>query len=151
MKSNVLMATLLSGMVLAAGAAQAAGHGDRPDFAQLDLDGDGALTLQELQARGQARFEASDSNGDGALSADEMIAAANARTAERVARMIARFDANGDGVLQPDEMPGRGGDFAGRMFERVDADGDGQLTEEEFEAAKKRWGDRRGQGPRDRG
>ena len=151
MKTRILMAALLSGLVVVAGAAQADNHRERPDFATLDANGDGVVTLEELQARGEARFAEMDTNGDGALSAEELTAAADARAADRVTRMIERFDENGDGLLQQAELPERGGDRAERMFERVDADEDGAISEEEFEAVKERFGERRGPGPRDRG
>lgn len=155
MKMKLMTAAVLSGLVLAAGAAQADNHRERPDFATLDLNGDGALTLEEMQSRGQARFAEMDADGDGALSAEELTAAANARAAERAAMMISRFDDNGDGLLQQDEMPTRAENRAARMFDRVDADGDGVISAEEFEAAKMWMGERRGEGrghgPRDRG
>ena len=155
MKRQIFAAALLSGLVMAAGAATAEEHrGDRPDFAELDLNGDGAISLEELQAHGAARFADVDTNGDGGLSADELIAAANGRAEERAARMIERHDDNGDGILQLDEMPRRGEDRADRMFDHVDANRDGQISAEEFEAAKERMGDRRGgrgHGPRGRG
>ncbi len=151
MKSKILMAALLSGVVLAAGAAQAEDHRERPDFATLDLNSDGSVSLEEMQAQGAARFAGVDANEDGALSEEELIATAGARASERAAKMIERHDDNGDGVLQMDEMPRRGGgDRAERMFERVDADGDGVLSQEEFDTAKERHGERGG-GKRDRG
>jgi len=158
MKRQILMAAVLSGLVMAAGAASADNHrgdGERPDFATLDLNGDGALSLEELQAQGQARFDSADANGDGGISADEMVAAAGERAAERAERMIERFDENGDGILQMEEMPRRGGDqFAERMFDRIDENEDGAISAEEFEAAKERMEERRGdrgKGPRGRG
>lgn len=151
MKTKILMAALLSGLVLTAGAASAENHRERPDFATLDANGDGALTLDELQARGAARFAEADANGDGALSAEEMVAAAEARNADRVARMIERHDENGDGLLQQDELPTRGQDRAERMFERADANDDGTISEEEFEVAKERMRAHRGNGRKDRG
>jgi Ca2+-binding EF-hand superfamily protein len=153
MKTKIMMAAVLAALVATAGAAQPQNQRERPDFTTLDLDGDGALTREELQAHGEARFATVDANGDGAVSADELIAASNARAAERAAAMIARLDENGDGVLQQDEMqPRRGdGDRAARMFERVDADGNGTISQEEFDTARERHGDRHGQGPRDRG
>ena len=152
MKSKILMAALLSSVVLAAGAAQAEEHRERPDFATLDLNSDGSLSLEELQAQGQARFASVDANADGALSAEELIAAAGNRASDRAARMIERHDDNGDGLLQIDEMPRRGGgDRAEQMFERVDADSDGAISQDEFEAAKERHGGRRDHGKRDRG
>ena len=155
MKKNILMVALLSGLVLTAGAAQARDHGERPDFATLDTNGDGALSLEELQAQGEARFSAVDTDGDGALSAEELTAAAGERAAERTAQMIERLDENGDGALQLEEMPAREGDRAERMFDRVDADEDGVISEEEFDSVKERRGGRdggrRGDGKRDRG
>jgi Ca2+-binding EF-hand superfamily protein len=155
MKAKILMAALLSGLVLTAGAAQAENHRERPDFATLDLNGDGALSLEEMQARGEARFAEMDANGDGALSADELVAQAIDRASERVAKMIERFDENGDGMLQQDEMPTRGENRAARMFDRVDADEDGTISAEEFEQAQERMGEgrdgRRGHGHKGRG
>lgn len=145
MRTQILTAALLSGVVMTAGAASAQGfgdHGDRPGFATLDANGDGGITLEELQARGPARFAQADTNADGALSAEEMTAAAQTRAAERAAQIIARFDTNADGLLQEDEMRPRGGDMGARMFQRVDADSDGILTQEEFDAAMERHGQR---------
>lgn len=145
MKRQILMATVFAGFAMAAGVAMADGHrGERPDFATLDLNGDGGISLEEMQAQGEARFADIDTNGDGGLSAEELIAAADARAQERAADMIERFDENGDGILQIDEMPRRGGDRAERMFERIDADEDGVISAEEFEAVKERMGERRG-------
>ncbi|WP_373635275.1 EF-hand domain-containing protein [Yoonia sp. SS1-5] len=147
MKKTAMMTMFVLALSGVAGAASA---DDRPDFATLDSNGDGALSLAEIQARGQMRFDEADSNADGALSAEELAAASARNATERSARMLERLDANGDGLLQRDEMQPRGGDRAAKMFERVDADGDGQLSEAEFDAAKARWGNRRG-GPRGRG
>ena len=140
MKKTILMAALLSGVVMAAGAVSAQpDQRERPDFATLDTNGDGALTLEELQARGEARFAQADTDGDGALSAEELTAQANAQTEDRVARMIERMDENGDGALQADEMKPRGGGRnMDRMFDHMDADEDGVLSAEEFAAAQEK-------------
>ena len=152
MKTKVMMMAILAGVVMSAAAVQAqegAAPRERPAFSTLDADGDGNLTLAEMQAQREARFGDTDTNGDGGLSAEELIAAANARQADRVTRMLERFDENEDGMLQQSELPQRDGDRAERMFERVDADGDGAITEAEFDAAKDRMGGRKG--PRNRG
>ncbi|MDX8351008.1 EF-hand domain-containing protein [Cognatiyoonia sp. IB215182] len=149
MKKTILLTAMISAVVMSSAAAQAQdGPRERPDFQTLDLNNDGSLTLEEMQAQGAARFAAADTNGDGGLSAEEMTAAADARQAERIGRMMDRFDANDDGLLQQGELPQRG-DRAGRMFERIDADGDGAISQAEFDAAQERAGGHKGQ--RDRG
>lgn len=167
MKTSVLMAALLAGMTATAVAADddgRRGHGGKGmmgpmiigsgltmEFSTLDADGNGELTLEELQAAPAAKFAATDTNGDGALDADELkaeaMASAEARIDQGIARMIERFDENGDGKLQADEMPepGKGRrNPAERLFKHMDADGDGVVTEEEFEAAKAKLADRGG-------
>lgn len=118
----------------------------RITFEELDLNGDGFVTEDDMAAHAAARFEAADSNGDGVLSTDELEAAALKRMQERAAgqagKMIERRDANGDGVLSPDEMAPRK-DRGARMFERADADGDGKISKAEFDAAREKMHERR--------
>lgn len=129
------------------------------DFSQLDTNGDGQLTLEELQAQPQARFDAADTDGDGALSAtelaDAMKAEMSARIDARVSDMVANMDQNDDGLLQPDEMSpagrrgGEPGDMLEHMFEHIDANEDGMISEEEFNDAMDRMQHmQRGDGPR---
>jgi len=146
MKTKILITAILASIVVTAAAAQNAAG--RPDFSNLDADGDGGVTLAEMQAHRADRFASTDSNSDGGLSADELIAAANSRAADRAAQMLDRFDANDDGLLQQAELPQRGGDRAERMFVRIDADGDGSITQAEFDAMKDRMGERVRQGDR---
>ena len=115
-------------------------RGDRPSFTELDADGNGELTLAELQSHGAKRFADADTDGDGLLSSDEMVAAAKAREEGRMAkfvdRMIERRDTNGDGFLSVEEMAPEG-DRAERMLEHADADNNGTISEEEFASLKK--------------
>lgn len=117
-------------------------------FEQLDADGNGSVTLEEMQAAGANRFAAADADGDGALSRDELLAQGQERVESRVDRLLERADADGDGQLTQAEMEevregrrghgrggrgGRGGPNPERMFERLDADGDGAVTQAEFD------------------
>lgn len=140
MKTTILIAALLSGAMMTAAVAQGAGHQNRPDFATLDLNSDGGVTMEEMQTQGQARFAAADTDGDGALSVAEMTAAAQARAGARAAQMLGDLDTNGDGLLQQAEMQPRGGDRLDRMFTRLDADADGAISEAEFAAARDHTG-----------
>jgi len=122
---------------------------DRPAFADIDTDGNGELTLEELQNLGAARFAANDIDGDGALSRDELLAAGQERMASRADRMLERLDTDEDGMISQEEMAaaqeGRGGRRSPeRMFERVDADEDGVISQAEFEEAAERMMERRG-------
>lgn len=148
MKSKIVMLSSAIGFVFLA---QGAAAQDRPDFATLDLNGDGVVSLEEMQGAGDARFSAADSDGDGLLSSEELSALANERAADRVARMLERLDTNEDGSLSQREIEvvqrGRG-EMSERMFNRIDADDDGAISEEEFEEVRERM-ERRGGKHRD--
>ena len=150
MNSTVLIAAMAAGLTLTALDVSAAGRGlqhDAPDFATLDIDGSGTVTVAEIEAAGQARFDAVDTDGNGALSVEEMVAARDNGASRRAERMISRMDENGDGELQADEMTRRGPD-AERMVSRADTNDDGEISEEEFDAVVKRHGDRDHKGHR---
>jgi hypothetical protein len=68
----------------------------RNRFAELDLNGDGKLTRDELRA---PAFEGADANGDGILTRQEV----EADTRERVSRegLIADFASKGKGKARP--------------------------------------------------
>ncbi|MEL7131895.1 MAG: calcium-binding protein [Pseudomonadota bacterium] len=106
-----------------------------PDFSALDADGNGEVSLQEMQASAQARFVEADADGDGFLSATELEARAEKRAKDRSARVLARLDANEDGKLSPEEMRTNRRDPA-RFFERLDADNSGGISQQEFEQAR---------------
>ncbi|MDV7144229.1 EF-hand domain-containing protein [Tropicimonas sp. TH_r6] len=146
---------------------------DPPSFAELDADGDGKVTTEELKAFAETaatkRFQDADTDGDGKLSAEEMTAAAEAAKLDRQARrqdaMIARLDTDKDGLVSEEEMKAAIGERAGkrgndtergeRMIKRFDVDGDGVLSEEEFakmqELAKDGMREGRFGGKNDRG
>ncbi|MEQ8895751.1 MAG: EF-hand domain-containing protein [Roseovarius sp.] len=153
MKNGILMASL-SAAILAGAATQgvAAGddkdrghHGKRPTFEELDANGDGAVSREEMQARMQARFADADADGDGKITREEMSAQMEARQAERRERflnkMFERKDADADGALTMEEMRS---DRADRMFAKVDQDGNGSVSREEFDAMKERMHKRHG-------
>ncbi|MEM7445600.1 MAG: EF-hand domain-containing protein [Pseudomonadota bacterium] len=145
---NTLILTALIGATAISGFALASERGDRggerhghrgsPEervtmiMERFDADGDGQITVEEVEAYRAARFEAADTNGDGVIDEAEFQAAAEARAMERVAErageMFARIDEDGDGQLTQDDVSGR----EGRLFEHADENGDGILTEDEL-------------------
>ncbi|MCA8879227.1 MAG: calcium-binding protein [Rhodobacteraceae bacterium] len=124
------------------------GVGPLPDFAVLDMNGDGTVTAEEFTAWRQNQFAAADADGNGTLSAEETAAWIEARMAEREARMaqmmIARLDADKDGALSLSELPGAN---MGNRLAWMDQNGDGSIDAQEFADAS-RGGPDRGDGPR---
>jgi hypothetical protein len=172
MNRTLMMALLASLTLTGVAQAQAAytpgaettppeGRPDRPErpyFATLEADDNGALTLEKVQSPGAARFAAADTNGDGGLSAGDRAAEADQRRAERTAKMIVQRDSNGYGLLQAEEM-GPKGDLMEKMFHCMDVNDDGTIDADELEAAADRMdhgglkghGDHDGKGCKQRG
>ncbi len=139
--TGIIAGVAALGVSLTAVAAWAQGpggmHGHQMSFQEMDADGSGEITIEEMTNFRATRFSQSDGNSDGLLSRDEMIAAGQARVLERVDAMIERFDANKDGSLSLDEMPSpRNENRAGQMFERLDQDSSGGISQAEFDEAR---------------
>ncbi len=124
-----------TGFAVAQSGQMGQGHGPAFKFEDLDANGDGQITSEEMQSRAEARFGEADTDGDGKLSADEMAERMRARMAERMAlratRMIDRMDRDDDGMVSLEEM--RSGRM-GQMVQRADTDGDGAISQSEFDA-----------------
>lgn len=125
-------------------------------FADLDQDKDGKITKEEFAARGEARFKAADADGNGELSLEEMQAAAAKRSATRAEEMLKTLDTDGNGTLSQAEMDAaKGGKREGKMGDRfiskLDTDGDGAVSEAEFAAMKDKMSKKRGWGMKKHG
>jgi len=156
--TKFIAAVSVAGAVVGAtGAIAKPGHGGKGGcgpgmtFEQIDADGNGQISKQEMEGLREARFAATDADGDGKLTLAEIEAAAQARAKDHAAKMMERMDANSDGAVTLDELPKPR--RAGKMFDRVDANGDGAISKDEYETARmkhqaRHGGDRRhgGQG-----
>ncbi|PWK55035.1 EF-hand domain-containing protein [Silicimonas algicola] len=153
-KLKILLATTLiaagAGMAIAQDTATTpdaeATEAGPMDFATLDADGSGEITVEDMEAMRANRFAEFDTNGDGNVTLEEFTAHAQAKAAERAGEMFGRLDADGDGNLSRDALEarmGRGGPGA-RMIDRFDTDNSGGVSQEEFDAAKERMTERRG-------
>lgn len=138
-KESITVLAVVVGLVATSAQAREEGHKDggpklEERFSQIDADGDGQVTAQELQAQGAARFAAADANGDGALTAEEMTGASQGKHKER---LLKRFDTDGDGALSAAELEkvgeGKMGKRAAKRFEKLDADNSGSVTMEEMQ------------------
>lgn len=132
-KPRLLVLTL--GLVLVTGATaalaqrgQQAGHKDHAaKLRKLDANGDGAISRQEAQGRGEKLFAKLDANHDGLLSSEELKAAQQDRRKGVGSKLFSKMDTNGDGSIQAGEFRGDPEQFA-----RLDTNQDGSLTREEL-------------------
>jgi len=113
---------------------QSGGQGPKPSFQELDSDGDGQITQEEMGAMAGKRFSEADADGNGSLSLEEMQAQGQKRMMERVGGMMKRLDKDGDGSLSQEEMSAEG--RGGMMFGKLDADNSGGISQEEFKMAR---------------
>jgi len=124
--STVLALTMMTTTAFAQG---------NPDklLERFDLNEDGQIGLDEVQLVHSELFSSADSDGDGFLTVEELQAAKAAEQQERLAQHFDELDSDADGVLTEAEMPTQGsGRKAG--ITHLDSDGDGVVTLEEFQA-----------------
>lgn len=121
-------------------------HGPKlPQFSAVDADGNGEITLAEINAIAATKFAESDSNNDGFLDAAELTAQFEARMerADRGPRdgqgprgeqeaqtenAPADEAAPADNAERAERMEARKGDVVERMIERADTNDDGKLS-----------------------
>ncbi|MFA6218671.1 MAG: EF-hand domain-containing protein [Erythrobacter sp.] len=124
----------VAALALACGTVALAQRGEHPN---PDANGDGAITLAEMQAHGGEMFARMDATGDGVLNQDDRGA--------HGAQMFAKADTDGSGELSPEEMTAahearRGAraqkreDRMARHFATADTDRSGGLSQDELHA-----------------
>ncbi|MEZ5920930.1 MAG: hypothetical protein R3C60_06215 [Parvularculaceae bacterium] len=124
MKRTFLVSTLVLAAAVAGGAAVAKSPKDGMRF---DKDGDGKISVEELDARQKEFIAKADADGDGFITKDEMKTFREARRAEMQAR---RFpDGNGDGVVDASEWNAA----MQERFTKLDKNGDGVISQDEME------------------
>ena len=115
------------------------GHSS-PTFSELDIDGDGMITMENLADYQQQVFAEIDTDNNGSLSKQEIENAIIAKSSDRFTsmsgRMVSKLDADKDGVVSSTEL----GNYSRWMKNHKDAsaldlNSDGQLTVDELSAA----------------
>lgn len=107
------------------------------EFTAIDADRNGVLSLDEMQSgapRLATRFSELDKNGDGLVSLQEITQSIDRDGVETVQNATLPFnaaDADGDGRLSLVEAS-QGTQQIAAAFARLDADGDGFVTREEI-------------------
>jgi Ca2+-binding EF-hand superfamily protein len=126
--------------------------GQKPEqlFKNLDADGNGKVTAEEVPQERRGLFRRisaqADKDGDKSLNEQEFVAGFHAARAaasrqgtgpggaaadpEKLAERLMRLDKNGDGKISRDEFDRP----AARRFEQLDTNGDGAVDAEEIEA-----------------
>ncbi len=116
-----------AGWIALAGAAQAQSDADRL-FQRLDANGDGVITLADLEIVAEKRVARIDLDGDGRITRMEMRTFEKRWSEMRTTAIIAQLDKNGDGVIVLAETtPG-----AGFVFAIADTNNDGKVTRVEL-------------------
>lgn len=150
----VALTVLLAAPALVRGDDAPAGPSPTDLFSQLDTDGDGQLTADEVPDDKKSLFERlvrlGDGNGDGKLAADEFTAGLTGSKPKQEASeakpnrpqrpegrpapqaLFVRLDANKDGKVVLDEIPEERRERFSRLLAMADKDGDGALSLEEF-------------------
>jgi hypothetical protein len=103
-----------------------------------DLNGDGKVTVEEINADQARMFGALDIDSDKALSVAEMQRRGRSLQLWRTVTMFDLLDLNGDGKISVEELQGP----TKRWFARHDLNKNGILEEEELPSP--RWGRGRG-------
>lgn len=142
-RSLFIPIVIVSALAVTALPSFAADGGSRApiSFEALDVDGNGEITQAEMSQYRMARLAEADTNGDGMLSIAEIEARGAERAKTRAERMMQRLDADNDGLLSSEELSTQSG--RARMFDRIDADGSGSVSKEEFDSAQARMKERR--------
>ncbi len=129
--------------------------GGRPpifDFAKMDTDKDGKITQEELKAFRAAQVSGVDADKNGLISESELaadiVAKMTARADDMAKARIAAQDVDGDGQLSAEELLAP--PLPAALFGRIDGDGDGAISQAEFDAAREKMAERKGDARGDR-
>ncbi len=128
---------------------------NRPAIGQIDTNGDGKVSYEELKAKfprvTEEKFRARDNNGDGFLTPDEHLGTEpNAKSAAKPAaqtdsgrqpgQLFKQSDADANGQVTLEEVHAIAPKFPEERFKELDKNGDGAISGEEVPRARPQTG-----------
>ncbi len=114
------------------------GHGPMRLMEQLDTNGDGKLTKEEVDGVSQAKLAQFDTDKNGGLTLQEFQGLWLDFMRPQMVRGFQRFDADGDGSVTKAELEAP----LDRMLQHMDANDDGAIGRDEMGPRHHRRGDR---------
>lgn len=140
LSKKLMAAAIILGLGLSTSAMARPGHGMAQMAAQYDTNGDGTVTMEEIQAARSAEFQANDTDASTTLNVEEWQALMAKKRAARVAAHLAKLDTDGNGSVSLAEFqakaPAARVAAAATLFGLADANADGALSAEELAALK---------------
>ncbi len=134
---NIRMSAALSAALVIAGVSATAGLAREPGmprgertFERLDKNKDGALAIEELQAKSVRRFMKLDADKDDKVTRAELEDWLNRLARRRIDRILTRMDADKDAAVTRTELRG----YIAGLFDLADADKSGGVTLQESRA-----------------
>lgn len=135
-----LAALVLAAFLLAPGHAQSQAAPGIPAFRQLDANGDGRVTLEEVLAYARQQKELArpfavkdaDRDGDGILTPEELKAAGIKGFEGMGSISVKELDRNGDGYVSHEDIENYLNTKHREAYARADADRDGHVAPSEF-------------------
>ena len=103
-------------------------------FARLDANASGGISIDEAVGPLEGHFDQIDTDGNGEITGDE-LKASRAKRFERGIEMRERIkaaDVNGNGTISNNEANEAGLDKLIEHFDKIDSDGDGEITKQEL-------------------
>ncbi len=127
-----ILATLLFASGTAFAVSAGSGQNGQDGARQVDANGDGAISKEEVKAMQAKQFAELDIDGNGEVTAEELSSRMLEKHKQRIERMaemqVNRLDTNGDGAVSEEEFSAN----AEKGFDRRDTNNDGELSREEM-------------------
>ena len=134
---NIRFTTVLASALAIAGSTATASMAREPGmprgertFERLDKNKDGALAIEELQARSVRRFMRLDADKNDTVTRAELEEWLNRLARRRIDRILSRMDTDKDAAVTRTELHG----YIAGLFDMADADKSGGVTLQESRA-----------------